>query len=109
MSEEILQIFKQITKIPHCSGNTHKLKNFIIEWIKSSGFKYKTDKAGNIFSIKKALQKAGAEIVIIEDNTEIKKVDKLILPGVGNFANAIEELQSKNLLNDLINFKGFYT
>jgi imidazole glycerol phosphate synthase glutamine amidotransferase subunit len=64
-------------------------------------------KAGNIFSIKKALQKAGAEIVIIEDNTEINKVDKLILPGVGNFANAIEELQSKNLLNDLINFKGY--
>ena len=52
MSEEILQIFKQITKIPHCSGNTHKLKNFIIEWIKSSGFKYKTDKAGNILAFK---------------------------------------------------------
>ena len=52
MSEEILQIFKQITKIPHCSGNTHKLKNFIIEWIKLSGFKYKTDKAGNILAFK---------------------------------------------------------
>jgi len=49
---KVLDIFTQITKIPHCSGNTQKLKNFIIDWIKSSGYKYEIDKAGNILAFK---------------------------------------------------------
>jgi len=50
--KEVLDIFKKITKIPHCSGNTEKLKNFITEWIEKSGYKYKTDEAGNILAYK---------------------------------------------------------
>ena len=46
MINEILNIFTQITKIPHCSDNTQELKDFIINWTKSSGYKYETDKAG---------------------------------------------------------------
>ena len=50
--KEVLEIFKKITKIPHCSGNTEELKSFIIEWIDKSGYRYKTDKAGNILAYK---------------------------------------------------------
>jgi len=51
--KEILRIFEEIAKIPHCSGNTDKLKNFIIDFIKKSGYSYKVDKAGNILAFKK--------------------------------------------------------
>ncbi|GAX87239.1 dipeptidase D [Lebetimonas natsushimae] len=47
---EVLKIFKKITKIPHCSGNTGKLKDFIIEYAKNEGFNVETDKAGNVLA-----------------------------------------------------------
>ncbi len=50
--EKVLEIFKKITKIPHCSGNTGKMKEFLIEWIKKCGYEYKTDRAGNVLAYK---------------------------------------------------------
>ena len=50
--ENILEIFKQITKIPHCSGNTEEMKEFIIDWIKECGYEYETDRAGNVLAYK---------------------------------------------------------
>jgi len=50
--EKVLDIFRQISKIPHCSGDTEKLKKFIIEWTEKCGYQYKTDKAGNILAYK---------------------------------------------------------
>jgi len=46
----ILEYFKQITKIPRCSGNTQKLQEFLVEFAKKSGYKVKTDKYGNILA-----------------------------------------------------------
>jgi dipeptidase D len=51
--KEILEIFQKITQIPHCSGNTGELKNFITDWIKKSGYSFKTDSAGNILAYNK--------------------------------------------------------
>ena len=49
---------------------------------------------GNIGSVYQSLKNIGSSPLIIEDPLEIKKVDKLILPGVGNFT------KSKNILDD---------
>jgi len=49
--------------------------------------------AGNIHSIKKALNAAGARTVIINDIEQFEKVDKIVLPGVGSFKDAMMELK----------------
>ncbi len=50
--QTLLQIFKQITTIPHCSYKTEKLKEFIIDECKNANCQVKTDSAGNILAIK---------------------------------------------------------
>ena len=56
--------------------------------------------AGNLFSLKSALERNGAKKVdIIYDMEHLEKYDGLVLPGVGNFDPAIESIEkdSKNL------------
>lgn len=43
-------------------------------------------KAGNLASVKKALDHLGAETVVTSDPSQVAKADKIVLPGVGNFA-----------------------
>ena len=54
--------------------------------------------AGNLKSVEKALQFLGQECVITRDFHEIKKADKVILPGVGSFGQAMENLHRYNLV-----------
>ncbi len=49
---KVLEIFKQIAAIPHCSGNTTRLKDFITDFAKNCGFTAQIDKAGNILCFK---------------------------------------------------------
>lgn len=56
--------------------------------------------AGNLFSLKSALERNGADHVeIIYDMKDLDKYDGLVLPGVGNFDPAIESIEKdkKNL------------
>lgn len=53
--------------------------------------------AGNIKSVEKALQKLGAEVVITKDAATILQADKVILPGVGAFGDAMANLQKYGL------------
>ncbi len=53
--------------------------------------------AGNIKSVEKALQKLGAEVVITKDPQEILNADKVILPGVGAFGDAMANLKKYKL------------
>ncbi len=53
---------------------------------------------GNLRSVQKALEKAGAKTVITQNVTEIEKADKVVLPGVGAILPAMEKLQSLNLI-----------
>ena len=48
--------------------------------------------AGNIHSIEKALKKAGAKTLIINKTEDFTKADKLVLPGVGSFKDAMKEI-----------------
>lgn len=54
--------------------------------------------AGNIHSIKKAIEKAGGIVKIIDKKEELVTVDKIIIPGVGSFKDAIKELENDDLL-----------
>ena len=43
---------------------------------------------GNLFSLSSSLRAVGAEVVVTDDREILKKADRLILPGVGAFADA---------------------
>ena len=53
--------------------------------------------AGNIKSVEKALQKLGADVVITKDPQVILNADKVILPGVGSFGDAMDNLKKYGL------------
>lgn len=53
--------------------------------------------AGNIKSVEKALQKLGADVVITKDAQVILSADKVILPGVGSFGDAMDNLKRYGL------------
>lgn len=48
--------------------------------------------AGNIKSVEKALQHLGEEIILTRDKEVLLQADKVILPGVGNFGDCMENL-----------------
>ncbi|HJC51287.1 MAG TPA: imidazole glycerol phosphate synthase subunit HisH [Candidatus Anaerostipes avistercoris] len=57
--------------------------------------------AGNIKSVEKALQYLGEEAVITRDREEILNSDKVILPGVGAFGDAMEKLHQYRLVDTI--------
>lgn len=57
--------------------------------------------AGNIHSIKKAIEKAGGVVKVINTKEELESVEKLVIPGVGSFKDAMQELQKSGLLDAL--------
>ena len=50
--------------------------------------------AGNIKSVEKAMQLLGQEVIITRDRETIMNADKVILPGVGAFGDAMSKLLS---------------
>ena len=52
---------------------------------------------GNLFSLRSYLNKIGADTVVTADPAVIAKADKLILPGVGAFADAARKLRDSGL------------
>ena len=52
---------------------------------------------GNLFSLCCSLEAIGAESVVTSDPEVIKSADRIILPGVGAFADAAEKLRSTDL------------
>ena len=57
---------------------------------------------GNLGSVKRKLDRLGVRSVITCVAEEIRDSEKLILPGVGHFVNAIHEIRSRGLW-DLLN------
>jgi imidazole glycerol-phosphate synthase subunit HisH len=49
--------------------------------------------SGNIHSIKKAVEKAGGKALVINRFEQFRKVDKIVLPGVGSYKGAMQELE----------------
>lgn len=64
--------------------------------------------AGNIKSVEKAVQYLGEEAVITRDKDVILNSDKVILPGVGAFGDAMEKINAyglKNTIYDVVDKK----
>lgn len=53
--------------------------------------------AGNIKSVEKALQKLGQDVVVTRDAETILAADRVILPGVGAFGDAMANLRKYEL------------
>lgn len=53
--------------------------------------------AGNVQSVKYALQRLGVNPVVTNDPEELMGADKVIFPGVGEAASAMKSLKEKNL------------
>jgi len=75
----ILKYFKEITKIPRCSGNTKKMKKFLISFCKNKGYKIETDNYGNILATSpnpKVCFQAHYDMVCIGNYDNIKIIEK---------------------------------
>ena len=53
--------------------------------------------AGNLFSVKNALDYLGIENIITKNADDLRNADRLILPGVGAFPDAIRMLNNSGL------------
>lgn len=58
-------------------------------------------KCGNLQSVKNALERLGAEYVVTASEEVIRKADRVILPGVGSAATAMESLQQTGLCDTI--------
>ena len=61
--------------------------------------------AGNIRSVGNALSRLGAEYELTADPTRIAAASKVILPGVGNAAEAMEHLRERGLCEVIRNLR----
>ncbi len=53
---------------------------------------------GNIHSVAKALQACGAKVLVTNKAADIRRSDKVVLPGVGAFDDAMAELRKQGLV-----------
>ena len=56
---------------------------------------------GNLRSVQKGFERVGAAAVITSDPSELAAADKVVLPGVGAFEDAIGELHRRDLVNPI--------
>lgn len=59
---------------------------------------------GNLLSVKKAISRLGVNAIISSSYKDIISSDKIILPGVGHFAKAFENLKKLYLIEPLNEF-----
>ena len=57
---------------------------------------------GNLGSVEKALKHIGSDCVITSDASDLHDASGVILPGVGSFAPAMDELRARDLVMPLI-------
>lgn len=61
--------------------------------------------AGNVQSVLFALQRLGVNAIVTDDHEQINSSDKIIFPGVGNAASAMEYLKEKKLDQLIVSLK----
>jgi glutamine amidotransferase len=59
---------------------------------------------GNLRSVQKGFEKVGHEAVVTNDSAVLATADKLVLPGVGAFEDAISELRRRDLVAPIKDF-----
>lgn len=61
--------------------------------------------AGNIQSVKNAVERLGFSCVVTDDESELKSADKVIFPGVGEASSAMNYLKERKLDKVIKNLK----
>ncbi|MCM8780759.1 MAG: imidazole glycerol phosphate synthase subunit HisH [Candidatus Omnitrophica bacterium] len=56
---------------------------------------------GNLHSVQKALEYAGAQTIITDKPQDVQTAEKIVLPGVGAFDDAIRQLRRRKLVDTL--------
>ena len=56
---------------------------------------------GNLASVKNAFAKLGQKAAVESDPDKFQEYDKLILPGVGAFGDAMEHLKQRNMIDSI--------
>lgn len=56
---------------------------------------------GNLRSVQKAIERVGLDAPITDDPDAVRKADKIVLPGVGAFADAMNALHDKGLVEPI--------
>lgn len=56
---------------------------------------------GNLTSVAKAIKALGFRPIIASHRAELVKAEKIILPGVGHFGKAVEELKKRKIFSVL--------
>jgi glutamine amidotransferase len=56
---------------------------------------------GNLLSVRRALERAGAEVVMTEEPDAVARAERLVLPGVGAFSDGMRELERRGLVEPL--------
>lgn len=70
--ERVFYYFSEICKIPHGSGNTQEMSQYLIDFAKEKKLEYKTDKAGNVAIYKDATcDRKGCEPIILQGHIDM--------------------------------------
>lgn len=75
---KILDKFKEICAIPHCSFDALKLRDYLVDFAKSNGFSVEVDEFDNIYAIKgepKICLQAHYDMVCVGDAPNIELID----------------------------------
>jgi glutamine amidotransferase len=56
---------------------------------------------GNLGSVSNALESLGGEVTVTQKSSDLKKADKIVLPGVGAFRGAMNALAKLDLIDSL--------
>lgn len=56
---------------------------------------------GNLGSVSNALEYLGGDVLVTQNSSDLKKADKIVLPGVGAFRDAMDALTRLNLIGPL--------
>ena len=59
---------------------------------------------GNLRSVSNAFKKIGSKVEVVSDPEKLKDFDKVILPGVGAYKDAMEHLQSCGMKESILEF-----
>ncbi len=57
---------------------------------------------GNLRSVQKGFEKVGCQAVVVNDPAQLAMAEKIVLPGVGAFEDAIAELRRRELVEPIL-------
>jgi len=60
--------------------------------------------SGNLRSVQKSFERLGSEVLVTSDPGRISEADKLVLPGVGSFGDAMQALHTRQLVSPIKDF-----